>query len=372
MGFQPIEKRGFQPRACFEPKRIPAPQAPFAASPIPIMTSLKLGLICGMAFLACPAPAVRAASAKATAAPADVDASSFSPLQKNQQLLTTPGDHVRKLTVDGLERQCLIHIPKDMDPAKPSPLILVLHGAGMNSAMMASFSGMSRQADSSKFIAVYPHGTGLAETFLTWNSGGIGPARQRPDDVAFIKALLDVLETVFKLDRRRIFAAGLSNGGMMTYRLGAELSDRIAAIAAVGGTLAISDPKPTRPVPAIHFHGTEDRFVPYAGPGAGRKFSFRSVTETTALWAKLCGCPEVPVIRDFPDQFDDSTSVRISRFGPGKSGAEVVQVDILGGGHTWPGQQPGVSFVGKSTREISANQMIWEFFQKHPMPVAEP
>lgn len=284
--------------------------------------------------------------------------------------LTRPGNHPWKITVGGLSRSAMVHMPPGLDPQKPAPLVLVLHGAGMNAGMMERFSGMNAQADASKFIAVYPNGTGAMDTFLTWNSGGIGPARRKPDDVAFIRALLDDLGKALKLDLQRIYAAGLSNGGMMAYRLATEMSDRIAAIAAVGGTLALPDPQPARPVPAIHFHGRDDRIVPYAGPRKrnAAAMSFLSVDETVATWVKLTGCPETPAMRQVPDRFEDGTSVRIATYGPGRQGAEVVLVEITGGGHTWPGQQPAVSLIGKSTREISANELIWAFFQKHPLP----
>jgi polyhydroxybutyrate depolymerase len=240
----------------------------------------------------------------------------------------------------------------------------------MNAQMMVSFSGMNAQADVSRFIAVYPNGTGWQNTLLRWNSGGIGPEQQTPDDVAFLRALLDDLAAALKVDPRRVFAAGLSNGGMMSYRLATEMSDRIAAIAAVGGTLTVRNPQPARAVPAIHFHGTDDRIVPYTGPTRRHPsgISFQSVPETIAAWVKLTGCPDRPVVQEVPDQFDDGTTVKITTYGPGRQGAEVVLVDVNGGGHTWPGKQPAVSLIGKSTREISANRMIWEFFQKHPLP----
>jgi polyhydroxybutyrate depolymerase len=284
--------------------------------------------------------------------------------------LASPGNHVRKLTVDGVERSCLVHIPPRLDLSQPSPLVLVLHGAAMNAQMMVSFSGMNAQADVSRFIAVYPNGTGWQNTLLRWNSGGIGPEQQTPDDVAFLRALLDDLAAALKVDPRRVFAAGLSNGGMMSYRLATEMSDRIAAIAAVGGTLTVRNPQPARAVPAIHFHGTDDRIVPYTGPVRRHPsgISFQSVPETIAAWVKLTGCPDRPVVQEVPDQFDDGTKVKITTYGPGRQGAEVVLVDVNGGGHTWPGKQPAVSLIGKSTREISANRMIWEFFQKHPLP----
>jgi polyhydroxybutyrate depolymerase len=257
-----------------------------------------------------------------------------------------------------------------MNPSLPAPLVLALHGAAMNAGMMAAFSGMNPEADKAKFIVVYPNGTGLADTLLVWNSGGLGPERKNPDDVAFIRLLLDAMARELKVAPKRVYVAGLSNGGMMAYRLALEMPDRLAAIAAVGGTLIQADAHLARAVPAIHFHGTADRIVPYDGPNAKRQgpMNFLSVPATIKTWVKWTGCPETPIIREVPDQFQDGTRVRISTYGPGQEKAEVVLVEVIGGGHTWPGQQPAFSIIGKSTREISANQMIWTFFQKHPLP----
>ena len=282
-----------------------------------------------------------------------------------------PGDHTRTLQVDGRERSYLVHIPPKHDPKKPTPVVLVFHGGGTNAQIMVRFCGMNKKSDEVGFVAVYPNGTGTADLFLTWNAGGFqGPnADKRPNDVKFVSMLLDDVTTVVNVDSKRVYATGMSNGGMMCYRLGAELSDRIAAIAPVSGTMAIPDYKPKRPVPVMHFHGTTDNIVPFNGPSKGTpKFlTFKSVEETIRLCAKANGCPETPVVEDLPDKADDGTKAKQKTFGPGKDGAEVVLVEIEGGGHTWPGQEPPVGFIGKSTKDISANDLMWEFFKKHPM-----
>ena len=120
-----------------------------------------------------------------------------------------------------------------------------------------------------------PQRHGTAGIFLTWNSGGFRArmAEGRPDDVTFVAKLLDDLATVVNVDPKRVYATGMSNGGMMCYRLAAELSDRIAAIAPVSGTMAIDDYKPKRPVPVMHFHGTADNIVPFNGPRTARRSS---------------------------------------------------------------------------------------------------
>src|SRR3954454_3613204 len=178
--------------------------------------------------------------------------------------LLGPGDHTRTLMMGEQKRTYLVYVPKGYDPKKPAPVVLALHGAAMNGSMMVWFSGLNKKSDEAGFIVVYPSGTGTG-SFLAWNTGGSKGkmAEGRADDVAFIGKLLDDLGTVVKVDEKRVYACGMSNGGMMCYRLAAELSDRIAAVAPVAGTIAIDESKPKRPVPVIHFHGTEDRLVPF-------------------------------------------------------------------------------------------------------------
>jgi polyhydroxybutyrate depolymerase len=178
--------------------------------------------------------------------------------------LLGPGDHTRTLLIGEQKRTYLVHVPTGYDPEKPVPVVLALHGAAMDGSMMVWFSGLNKKSDESGFIVVYPSGTGIGP-FRTWNAGGFSGkmAEGRANDVAFIGRLLDDLIGVVKVDEKRVYACGMSNGGMMCYRLAAELSDRIAAIAPVAGTIAIEDSKPKRPVPVIHFHGSKDNIVPF-------------------------------------------------------------------------------------------------------------
>jgi len=186
--------------------------------------------------------------------------------------------------------------------------------------------------------------------------------------VAFIGKLLDDLGTVVKVDEKRVYACGMSNGGMMCYRLAAELSDRIAAIAPVAGTIAIEESKPKRPVPIIHFHGSKDSMVPFE-MAKGKTPAFmklKGVEESVQTWVKLNGCDEKPKT-DVLSKDGDEMKVTRSVYGGGKDGAEVVLIVIEGGGHTWPGQQPPVGFIGKSAKNVSANDLMWDFFQKHSL-----
>lgn len=281
----------------------------------------------------------------------------------------TAGDHTRTLTVGGLKRTYLVHVPKKYDPKTPTPVVLALHGAAMNGPMMVSFSGLTEKSDAAGFVVVYPSGTG-AGPFLTWNACGFTGkmAEGKADDVAFVGKLLDDLGTVVKVDDKRVYACGMSNGGMMCYRLAAELSDRIAAVAPVAGTVAIDDSKPKRPVPVLHFHGSKDGIVPFeAAKGKAVPFmKLKGVEESVQTWVKLNGCDEKPKT-DTLSKDGDEMKVTRTTYGNGKDGSEVVLVVIEGGGHTWPGREPPVGFIGKSAKNVSANDLMWEFFQRHKL-----
>jgi len=281
------------------------------------------------------------------------------------------GDGTRHVLVDGKPRSYLVHVPPQYDATQPTPVVLVLHGLGINAAIMVPFSGMNDKSDEAGFIAVYPNGSGIGP-FRTFNAGGrSGPmAHRAADDVQFVSLLLDDLSGVANVDAKRVFATGISNGGMLCYRLAAELSERIAAIAPVAGAMAIEQAHPSRPVSVLHFHGTADKIVPYTGPNRTTPpfLTFLSVEESIAVWRRINECPEVPTLTQWNDSHPDGTSVEQLVYGPGREGTEVILVKICGGGHTWPGKDSLVGRLGRSSLEISANDLIWEFFQKHPIP----
>jgi len=153
----------------------------------------------------------------------------------------------RTIAVGDLQRRYRVHVPKSYDAANPTPVVVVFHGGGGNPESMVRLTGMNAKSDEAGSIVVYPFGTGmLADTLLTFNRGGCcGYAMQRKiDDVGFTRALLDDLATVATVDSKRVFATGLSNGGIMSHYVASELSDRIAAIAPVGGPLMMDAPNP--------------------------------------------------------------------------------------------------------------------------------
>ncbi len=287
-----------------------------------------------------------------------------------------PGEHTRTITVGNLQRRYRVHVPKKYDAGHPAPVIVVFHGGGGNPESMIRLTGLNTKSEEAGFIVVYPYGSGVFEDhLLTFNGGGCcGYAMENGvDDVGFTRALLDDLAKVVNVDTNRVFATGLSNGGIMAYYLASELSDRIAAIAPVGGPLMMDACRPKRPVSVMHFHGTADEFAPFNG-GFGKKSlgrkgvtDFNSVDHSIQSWVKANGCKTVPEVVALPDKADDGMRVTRKTWGGGKDGSEVVLIEIEGGGHTWPGMDPPLDMLGKSTKDISANDLMWEFFQKHPL-----
>jgi len=266
------------------------------------------------------------------------------------------GTDSQAIQVNGLTRTYLLHVPPDPEFAKPMPVVLVLHGATQSPESAERMSGMSALADKEGFLAVYPRGTGRLPT---WNSGNCcGPAlEKRVDDVEFIRSLLAKLESQYSVDSKRIFVTGISNGAMMSYRLGCELSDEVAAIAPVEGAQDL-DCRPAKPVSVIVFHGTADRLVPFDGGTTpfqlGPKRNDTPVTDTVNFWVRKDGCATTPERQASPE-------VRISIYSDCKEGTGVALCAIQGGRHMWP----GLPISGNS---VPATDLMWAFFMQHPKP----
>ena len=280
----------------------------------------------------------------------------------------TPGTHERTITVDKLKRTHLIHVPSKYDPKKPTPVVLALHGATMIAKFMELGTGLSKTADDNGFIVVYPNGTGFIQT---WNAGSFPGDINKADDIKYLGKVLDDVEAVCNVDTKRVYATGLSNGAMMCYRLASEMSERIACIAPVAGTMAIEKYEPKRPVPVMHFHGTKDLLVPYlmASP-IKRIFAnflrFRSVDDTVTTCVKANGCAEKPT---------ESEAGRQGRKAQGDAqGIRRRQGEGRGHSLYHRKRRPHLArrvcrrpFLGPSTKNFSANDTMWEFFKKHAL-----
>jgi polyhydroxybutyrate depolymerase len=275
------------------------------------------------------------------------------------------GDYTRRVTVNRRERAYVFHIPRDHDSTMPTPVIFAFHGGFGTSETFARVTNLHELAGRVGFIVVYPEGYRRS-----WNGGDCcGPAKgQDIDDVAFVRAMLEDLTSVANVDPQRVFATGFSNGGIFSYRLACELSDRIAAIAPVSSAMGLSDLacNPTRPVPVLHFHGTADRYAPFAGGPSAYKPAGerRSVPGTINFWLRRNGCTNETQVN-----YQRGSATCITH--PNCRGdAEVILCTIEGMGHEWPGYTPTARMerlLGPGTHDISATDMIVEFFVEHAM-----
>ncbi|NTU56247.1 MAG: hypothetical protein HGA79_08350 [Anaerolineales bacterium] len=262
----------------------------------------------------------------------------------------------------GERRSYLLYVPESYDPSKPTPLVITIHGFAQWPAHQMHITRWNDLADEYGFIAVYPAGTRFP---MRWRIVGEAGSRQDPmRDVTFISDLIDKLEADYNIDPARIYANGLSNGGGMSFLLSCEMSDRIAAIGTVAGafTLPWDDCQPSRPVPTMVFHGTEDPIVPYEG---GRNhdtdFFFPAIPDWAATLAGRNGCN--------PDPDELPASGQVSGIRYTGCAADVTFYTITGGGHTWPGGEPiPERIAGYTSPDIDATRALWDFFLAHPLP----
>jgi polyhydroxybutyrate depolymerase len=260
------------------------------------------------------------------------------------------------LKVDGASRTYLLHLPTGYQSGKPFPLVLALHGAGMTAALMADVTQLNQSADKTGFIVAYPQGIEQH-----WNTGQT--AAGGPNDVAFITALIANIESTYAIDTHRVMAAGISNGAEFAQELGCSKDLRFSAILAVSGTLqeeAVKHCVPNHPVRMIEMHGTEDPIVPYLGGRVAAPGSpvLISVADDLLLWARIDGCSAEPHTEPLPDRVEDGMHVERMSFQGCAAGGEVTHYRIVGGGHTWPGSAPGPKFLGRTTQQISASELV--------------
>lgn len=283
----------------------------------------------------------------------------------------TKGVHKYDLHFNNQNRSYLVYIPKNFTEKTPASVVINFHGGGGNANNEMTFSMMNETADKYGFIVVYPNGTPsiLIDKIKTWNSGGrcCGKAyRDNSDDVGYTRELINDLAKNYNIDPARIYATGMSNGGMMSHKLGCELSDKIAAIAPVAGTLNIPSCNPKRPVPVMHFHGLKDTQCLYDGGQSKSGFAgvpFKSVPYTIDTWKKIDGCPQKGKV-----YYNKGMASCIS-YGPCKNNSEVILCNIKDGGHTWPGGKKALmGLLGNVSNDINANEEMWKFFKNHPMP----
>jgi polyhydroxybutyrate depolymerase len=261
-----------------------------------------------------------------------------------------PGDSTRKLTVNDLNREYLIHIPPGLDGSRTVPVVFAFHAFGGSSSEMQTMTGFNAIADKDSFLVVYPQGSG---TDRTWNGGMCcGSASDKNvDETAFIRQILSDLGTIASIDTKRIYALGHSNGAVLVYRLGCEMSDTFAAIVPVSGHLLVPC-QPQQAVSVLHVHGLDDTVAPYAGGGDVVPGGAPPVEQGIATWAQLDGCKGAGQVEQ------QVSNIAHTVYASCRAGTAVELYTLRGVDHEWPSVQ----------QVLPIPKLAWDFFAAHPKP----
>jgi polyhydroxybutyrate depolymerase len=271
-----------------------------------------------------------------------------------------PGDSVAAtynytITHDGLQREYILYVPASYTGDESVPLLFNFHALGSNAQQQMGFGDFRPIADRDGFLVAHPQGTqSEGERPLNfWNVGAEGV-----DDVGFTAAMIDSIAADYNIDRARVYAAGMSNGGTFSHHLAGLLSDEIAAIASVSGPMTppmVAVSNPVHPTPVMHIHGTEDPLVPYDG-----RPPFLSVAAQLEYWVDYNNCDTIPTITQVPDiNPDNAFTVEHFVYEGGDNNVNVEHFKIFGGSHAWP------RIAGQVGNDIDASEEIWKFLSRY-------
>jgi polyhydroxybutyrate depolymerase len=288
----------------------------------------------------------------------------------------TVSTHVdQALTSSGVGRTYKWYVPAGPS-SSPRPLVVDLHGYAEGHVIHTAMSNFAATAEKENILLATPSGTG---TVAYWNAV---PSATGPADLQFLSDLIDDMGRLFCVDPTRVFMTGLSNGAFMSSLIACRLSAKVAAIAPVAGLRYPKDCAPGRAVPIVAFHGTDDQFVSYDGSWGAKAqelefdeqtakdfegLDFAPIPATLEKWATAQGCATPAV------ESEVSASVKLVKYSDCRDGSVVELYVVQGGGHSWPGSafsETIVNAVGPTTMEIDANELMWEFFEAHPLPSA--
>lgn len=278
------------------------------------------------------------------------------------------GGDLNELVINGQTRTYILRNPRQsIRNRQKLPLVIALHGGGGNAQNAERMMGWTQKASQEGFAVVYPNGSGpRSNMFLTWNGKNCcaHAMENNIDDVGFISALIDKLIRENNIDPSRVYITGMSNGAIMSHRIGAELSSKIAAIAPVVGTVFGDEQIPRVPVSALIINGALDKNVPPEGgfsQGRSRPhwgdLPMKPAGAQAEFWARAnsCNTPRSSI----------SGQIQKADFRC-PNGVEVEQIMVLDGGHSWPGGQRGSQMGDAPSQSYNATNEIWDFFKdKH-------
>lgn len=337
--------------------------------------ALLLTILLAMTVLAgCRARARRDAATSTTTstAPTTTTAAAFTgPGACSPARARPAGQSTEHISSGGLDRTYLLYVPAAYHGDRPVPVVFDFHGYGSNGLQQLFYGDFRPQADKDGFVIVAPDGQGSGGN-RHWNfgadaasvaTGAPAPAAGEADDVVLTLAILDHLESTMCIDAKRVYSAGMSDGGAMTAALACRASDRFAAFGPVAVVFYSPQCARARAVPIAAFMGTADPVVPFNGGTVSccGHPTVPAAPTSMAGWATHNGCGA---------SHDDTLSpqVVLRRWDGCRAGADVRFYMIQGGGHTWPGSAFTPAQLGLTTMEISASQTLWQFFAEHPLP----
>ena len=263
------------------------------------------------------------------------------------------------ITHDGIERDYIIYVPEIYDGSTAVPLVLNFHGFGSSASQQMFYGDFRDIADTEGFLLVHPEGT----TFIGnqfWNVGFPGIS-STIDDVGFTEALIDELATLYTIDLDRVYATGMSNGGFMSFLLACQLSEKIAAVASVTGSMTqdtFDDCNAQLPTPVLQIHGTEDDVVSYNENNLSLP-----IPDVISYWVDHNNCETTPTTTTLPDvDVSDGSTIEYSVYEDGDNGITTEHMKVIGGGHTWPGS---VLNTAGTNQDIDASMEIWLFFSRY-------
>jgi len=260
---------------------------------------------------------------------------------------------------DGIDRSYITYVPEIYDGSQPVPLVINLHGYTSNSTEQLLYGDFRPLADTANFIIVHPDGTEDNFGFQFWNSFGTGGV----DDVGFLSALIDTMAAHYNIDLNCVYSTGMSNGGFMSYTLACQLSNRIAAIASVTGSMVVGQQllcNAQHPTPVMEIHGTNDGTVAYNG-----SFGTEAIEDVVAYWVNFNGCNPVAEFSNVPDIVtSDNCNAEHYVYTDGENGSSVELYKIIGGDHSWPG---AIININTTCMDFSASAEIWRFFHQYKL-----
>jgi len=262
------------------------------------------------------------------------------------------------ITHGGLQRDYTLYIPASYSAGTEIPLVFNFHGYTSNAFQQMWYGDFRTIADTEGFIIVHPDGTLDNSGISHWNVGWGGST---VDDIGFTSSLIDSISSEYSVNLSRVYSTGMSNGGFMSYQLACELSDRIAAIASVTGSMNtgwFNNCNPNHPMPVMEIHGTLDPTVSYNAS------SFtESIPDIMNYWANFNNCNITSIITNVPDiNTTDDCTAEHQIWENGTNGATIEHYKIIDGEHSWPG---ALLPNGTTNQDINAAEKIWEFFNKY-------